>query len=783
MAEVSFGEWLKRRRKAEGMTQEQLAVQVSCSTINLRKIESEERRPSAQIVERLAEIFNISQDEQATFLRFARGDWKSAPQEMIDGTPWRRSSTVPPANLPISLSSLIGREQDVALLYEYLSRTDIRLVTLIGPPGIGKTRLSLEAARKALPDFLDGVYFVEFAPLDDIALIASTVAQTLGYVGVKNLSANEQLREGIGDKQMLLVLDNCEHLIEGIASLASDLLSSCSQLKILTTSRESLRIPGEWQYLVPALNGPNENSMMDIATASAFPALTLFVERARAVRSDFTLNADNLQPVASICAQLDGLPLAIELIAARVRLMSPQSLLAKMNDQFVLSADGMRALSTRQKTLNNAIDWSYNLLSHEEQNLFGRLSVFSGGFTLEAAEAIFSRTITEKSVPDLVASLLDKSLLQRTVEAEARGENRFSMLVTIQKFALDRLRDMGEESEVRQWHFDYFLRLAEVGEPHMSGRGQLEWLPRLQAEMDNFRAAFEWNLARQSDTEKSLRLANALLPFWRIRSDYHEAQHWLGILLNLQEVEHFPEAYARAMLNLGTLKLIYVDAKAAEPLLLQCILLARTLEDNRILAEALDFLGLTYSFQTKFEQAHTLLEESQSIFRATNDRKGLALTNWHLGWLVGAEGHNTAAFGFFNQALILFQEVGDIFRQSILFRSIGRYLVESGEWQQGNGMLRQALSAAHLVGSKLEMGTAFWGLSAAEEQQNNLRKAAQLLWTAQKLYRACGAQSNITDVEQELERLRLHLDQATLEAAIEQAQTWTIEQAIAYALE
>jgi len=324
LVEVSFGEWLKRQRNGRGLTQEQLAQQIGCAAITLRKIESEERRPSAQIIERLSEILHISPDEQTAFLRFARGDWKSAPAVESADSPWHPSDLSPLSNLPASATSLIGREQDVAIVCEYLSRDDVRLVTLIGPPGIGKTRLSIEGARQSLHNFPDGVVFVALAPLDDSTLIAFTLAQTLGYVGVKNLSTSEQLRDGIGDKQMLLVLDNCEHLVEGIAALASDLLSVCPHLKILTTSRESLRAPGEWQYSVPTLNVPKENSVMDLETASQFPALILFAERARAVRSDFTLNADNLQPVASICAQLDGLPLAIELIAARIRLMSPR---------------------------------------------------------------------------------------------------------------------------------------------------------------------------------------------------------------------------------------------------------------------------------------------------------------------------------------------------------------------------------------------------------------------------------------------------------------------------
>jgi transcriptional regulator with XRE-family HTH domain len=348
LAEVTFGEWLKRRRKGLGLTQRQLAARIYCSSVMLKKIEAEERRPSAQIVERLAETFNIPKNEKAALLRFARGDWKAAPGETEEDFPWSTSIRSPRTNLPAPVTSLIGREKEIAAVREYLEKADIRLVTLIGPPGIGKTRLSIESARAALPDFPDGVFFVPLAPLDDPSLIALTIIQALGYVEKGNFSSTKQLIEGIGEKQMLIVLDNCEHLIEEIASLASELLSACSRLKILVTSRESLRVPGEWLYPLPALEHPTENSPVDLSVSLQFPALTLFAERAHAVNPVFALDADNIKTVSTICAQLDGLPLAIELIAARIRLISPETLLERLNDQFILSADGVRAVPVRR---------------------------------------------------------------------------------------------------------------------------------------------------------------------------------------------------------------------------------------------------------------------------------------------------------------------------------------------------------------------------------------------------------------------------------------------------
>ena len=566
LTEVSFGEWLKRQRNTRGLNREQLAHQIGCAVITLRKIEAEERHPSTQIVDRLAEIFDVPQNERTAFLRFARGDWQSAPTGSAEDFPWQTSSKSPRTNLPARLTALIGREKEIALVQEYLSNGEIRLVTLVGPPGIGKTRLSLEVARLSLPNFPDGVFFVTLAPLDDPVLIAPTIVKALEYVKAKKQSDNQKLVEGIGEKQILIVLDNCEHLIQNIAELVSGLLSACSHLKIIATSREALRIHGEWLYPVPTLDVPRERSFLDPETASEFSALTLFAERARAVSPDFVLQADNIQAVASICAQLDGLPLAIELIAARVRLMPPQTLLTRLSDQFVLYADGMRALATRQKTLHNAIDWSYSLLTAEEQNLFVRLSVFSGGFTLPAAETIFSRILTEKLVSDLITSLLDKSMLQRTLDSEAHSEPRFHMLMTIKQFALDRLRQMGVEAEMRGWHLAFFLDLAEQADKEIHGPTQIVWINRLELEHDNFRAALDWGISNQQ-TELSLRLFNALCLPWLVRNHYSEILSWFDKIQILPEIRSYTALYARPLNFMGRLNWLLADFRKAQSFL------------------------------------------------------------------------------------------------------------------------------------------------------------------------------------------------------------------------
>lgn len=689
---MSFGEWLKRQRKAAGLTQEQLARRIGCAAITLRKIESEERFPSASIVKRLSEILRIPQNEQAAFLRFARGDWTKAPTTGIEDAPWRSPAISPRSNLPASLNSLIGRDHDLAIVHEYLSNVDIRLVNLIGPPGIGKTRLSLAAANGALTDFPDGVFFVALAPLEDANLIVLTIIQTLGFAETERNSPYDELKDGIGDKHMLLVLDNLEHIIEGAAPLISNLLSACPRLKILTTSREALRVPGEWLYSVPALDMPADTQLksMDPEQGSQYAALALFVERARAVRSDFALHADNFRTVAAICTQLDGLPLAIELIAARIRLMSPRALLTKLNDQFVLSADGMRAVPARQKTLYNAIRWSYNLLQVEEQDLFVCLSVFAGGFTPDAAEAIFSRTVTNKFVTDLIASLRDKSLLQRTLTLEEDGDERFSMLVTIQRFALDHLRYTGREAEMRDRHLAFFLDLSEQANREIHGPNQVQWLARLEMEFNNFRTALDWCILHQK-TESALRLLGALGWAWDVRCHYSEARTWFEKVRALPDIHDYPAPYASLLNRLGRHCWMLGDFQAGSLLLNESreIWLTLGTEGEPGLAEAFRWLGaIAFWGEANKNKAQSYYEQSLKISQKHGDQHGSAVS---LSYLARINYRDESALSMFEQSLDLFRQLGDLYHISVVFMHLGWKSRDEGDFQQARLFYTQGL--------------------------------------------------------------------------------------------
>ena len=787
MEEQSFGYWLRLKRKSLDLTREGLAERVGYSAATIKKLEEEERRPSAQMVEKLAEIFTIPPNEQPAFLRFARGELDSYIPEMGEDAPWNISANLPRSNLPIMVTSLIGREKEIAEVHRYLLSSDVHLVTLTGPPGIGKTRLSIESARRALPDFSQGVFFVALAPLDSPALIPVTVAQAMGYVGAGNVSTMEQLKEGIGNKQLLIVLDNCEHLIEDVASLATSLLSVCPRLKILATSRESLRVPGEWLYPVPALDVPvldsaGEDSFVDIDAVVNFAALTLFAERARAVRPSFALDAENIKAISAVCKQLDGMPLAIELVAARMRLITPQALSERLHAEFLSSADEMRGVPTRQKSLKDAIDWSYELLSEEEKKIFSSLSIFSGGCTLEAAETIFSQAFTETTISALIASLFDKSLLQQSFDSN--GEARYAMLVTIQEFARQRLGETDAEAEIRNWHLAYFLDLAGQADHELRGPNQLEWLDRLTSMHDNLRVALDWGI-ETGQTEKALQLARNLWWFWSKRSEFNEGRQWLGRVLELHDAPLFPDLYANVLAQLAHHTWLQVGAEAAKPFIEQALTLAREQGNSQTIANTLMVSGMVLTDEQNFAAARSTLEESMALFQEMGDTWGYAVAKMVLGYAAVKKDDRATALMLIQEALMAFRDLGDQYFQSVCLSQTGNLRAKNGDWDDGLTELRESLRLSRELGSKYEIAAGLLRLAQTEQHLGQPAGAVRLYCAARNIYDSLGAWSQQEDLrlEKYLTTCRLALSESEFAEAMEQGRAMTREQAIAYALE
>lgn len=684
--ELPFGYWLRRKRKALDLTQAQFAERVGCSKAAIRKFEAGERYPSQAMAERLAEILAIPLQERLAFRQFARGRGARAVEE----ADWQPPDSAPSARLPAPMMPLIGRQQELAALALYLADESIRLITLVGPLGVGKTHLALATARAAQADFPDGVYFVNLAPVEDPAQIAPTLIQTLGYVARAD-TVLPRLIAGIGAKRLLLALDNCEHLVEGVADLISALLAGCPNLKILSTSRESLRIPGEWLFTVPPLAAPAEAAEVKLEEVASFPALELFSARARAVRADFRLSPENLPTVAAICARLDGLPLAIELTAARLHLLTPTALLERLAEQWLLSANGRRAVTERQQTLLNAIQWSYDLLSAEEQRLLAYLSVFAGCFTLDAAEVCFGASFSGKSVAALVESLLDKSLLQRAVEAQAAP--RFQMLYIIRQFALARLRLAGEEAFARQQHLAYYFNLVSEADQAMHGPDQVVWIDRLEQEHVNLRAALEWCLAAQ-EKETALRLLQMLGWAWEVRSYYNEARAWLDQVHPIPRDERALAAYARALNHVGRHTWTQGNIPEARRLLTESQRIAESLgaAGEIALAEALNWLGLIAHYNDHADAlARSLAQRGLELYQKNDDAWGSALSLFHLALAEMGLGDDDAALALFGQSLDFFRKTGDLFFIARIAGNLGSLFRRQGDLERSRDCFEEQL--------------------------------------------------------------------------------------------
>src|SRR5512141_2324321 len=783
MEQHSFGYWLRLRRKALDLTRDGLADRAGYSAETIRKIETEQRRPSSEMAERLADVFDIPQDKRTAFLRFARGDWRSAPSLGDEEAPWRASTQAltqhPRSTLPATFTSLIGRDKDIAAVQDYLTNPDIRLVTLIGAPGIGKTRLSIASASKSLADFPDGVFFVALAPLDQPSLIPSATLETLGYIEKNNLSPEERLIEGIANKQMLLVLDNCEHLIEDVARLASSLLSACPRLKILTTSREALRIPGEWLYSVPALDMPKENSVVDVRTISEFPALVLFAERARAARSNFALNTENIRAVVSICSQLDGLPLAIELIAASVKTLSIEQIAARLDDRFALLTSGSRIAPSRQQTLRATLDWSYELLTETERELFRQLSIFVGGFTLDALESVVLLD-SNQSILDALSRLVDKSLLL----VEQQDQPRYRFLEPIRQYASDKLTGTGEANLIQDRHLAYYLRVAEDAEPYLFRAGQQDWKNRLELDHDNLRVALAWSL-ESNQIEAGLKMAGALAWFWHSKGHLSEGILWLEKLLasgiGTQGKERAKALRASSILSTGTGD--YIRARAFAE---SSVKLYREIGDNRGAGLVLADLGASLHWDGKEEEAIESLEESLRLLRATGERWGTAYALLWLGDTLFRMGDIERAATSWEESLRITQELGDHFVMAWSLGGLADVTRVRGDYKRATGMFKESLSLYQSSGDKHGPPYSLEALGLVAAALGNAKRAARL-WGAASAWRESINEPlpppYQRDYAESITQARTQLGEKAYESAWSEGHAMSPEQAIALALE
>jgi len=792
MAEVSFGTWLRQRRRALDLTQDELARQVGCSTIALRKIEAEERRPSKQIAERLAELLDVAPAERPAFVRYARG-------ELLTGAPPRPERTSPltswrtplyrstPIRLPAPLTPLIGREQDIALVRRYLLRKDTRLLTLVGPPGIGKTRLGLQVAAEVLDHFDDGVFFIALAPVRDPHLVATIIAQTLGLKETSAQPLVGRLTNYLWDKQLLLLLDNFEQVVDA-ATIVTDLLAAGPRLKALVTSRVALRVRAERQFPVPPLGLPDPTRLPQPPELVQYPALALFVERAQAVQPDFYLTEANAATVAHLCHRLDGLPLAIELIAARVRLLSPAEILHRLGGRFLLQSDGQRDIDERQRTLKNAIEWSYNLLVRDEQTLFARLAVFVGGWTLDAAESVCGNEASSLTTPvlDLLALLVNKSLV---VRHEVRDGSHFALLETIREYALEQLAALpnGEAKTVRRRHASYYLRLAEAARSQLTGTQQVRWLDRLENEHGNLRAALGWAL-ESGNLIIAAQLGGALWHFWAMHGHLSEGRQWLERTLATETDQvHLPPSMQVVLLNgAGSLAYYQGDHAAARLYFGEGLALARQVGDQWNMAFALDGLGAQSANQGDYEQAQAFSEQSLTLSKTIGDKWLSGVTLINLGELARVQGDYERAVVCYESSLALLREGGDRLFAAIALDDLGQVAQDQGRYEQAQAIHQESLSLCRELGYQRGVAMCLEKLAGVAAAQGQAERAVRLLGAAEALRQAVGSPGEGTDrldYERFIAMARARLDEESFATAWEKGRAMTLVQAIAYALE
>ena len=686
----------------------------------------------------------------------------------------RRTMTI---TVPAQLTPFIGRGHERAEIKDLLG--SVRLLTLTGPGGTGKTRLSVQIASELTHTFRDGVNFVRLAALRDPTLMPNAIAEVLNIHEQSGQPVRETVKTWLRGKQMLLVLDNFEHILDG-ASYISELLNAAPDLRIMVTSREVLHLYGEQEYPVPPMTLPHANSSMEDITRSE--AVALFLQGAQAAKPGFEITEELAPAIVEICQRLDGLPLAIELAAARIKVLSPQHILERLDERLATLTGGSRDLPQRQQTLRNTIDWSYDLLNEFEQQLFACLAVFRGGWTLEAAEAICAG-FTGVAGLDGLQSLVDKNLVSQRSQVD--GQMRFYMLETIREYAKECLTALHDEAEVRQCHADYYRDLAERAEPMVRGYDHDLWMPRLMAERDNFRSALEWSFG-DGELESGMRLVGGLGLFWYLEGHHYvAARRW--VYMAMDYVEQVPRDVA-AMVYMAAAKMKWTEGEwpIVTTIYSKVLEIYEALDDRRNYAWTLCLTAVAYiGTPDKYKEAVAICEQSIIIASEFDDKATLAWAYNILGELTRANGDIARAREYYEICLELCRETGNRWRAIMQYFNLGAVAHHEGDYDLARRYFLEHVNIAIDMHNTVHIGDGIFGLAGVEAFAGDPERAVKMSGSAQAICDMIDHTHQLADgaeFERFLTEMHARVDDETFDRLWKEGYMMPMDEAIAYAL-